>query len=113
LIHVETARRRIRVCRTIYLRLAVTFSWYIFFLNEQFLIPIEFVVECRTEVLDSYGRPALVKDFAILHGVLLRLNEKTTGSCSHCSATIRGSQQEIGRLKEAVNHLMKLNQNLV
>ncbi|EFX75400.1 hypothetical protein DAPPUDRAFT_323314 [Daphnia pulex] len=90
LVNVETARRRIR----------------------QFMIPIEYVVECRTEVLDSYGRPALVKDFAILYGVLLRLNEKTTGSCSHCSATIRGSQQEIGRLKEAVNHLMKLNQNL-
>lgn len=83
------------------------------FLFQQFLIPIEYVVECRTEVLDSYGRPALVKDFAILYGVLLRLNEKTMGSCSHCSATIRGSQQEIGRLKEAVNHLMKLNQNLV
>ncbi|XP_046644373.1 protein bicaudal C homolog 1-like [Daphnia pulicaria] len=89
LVNVETARRRIR-----------------------FLIPIEYVVECRTEVLDSYGRSALVKDFAILYGVLLRLNEKTMGSCSHCSATIRGSQHEIGRLKEAVNHLMKLNQNL-
>ncbi|XP_057371261.1 protein bicaudal C homolog 1-like [Daphnia carinata] len=86
--NVETARRRIR-----------------------FLIPVEFVIECRTEILDSYGRQALVKDFALLHGVLLRLNEKTTGVCSHCSATIRGSQQEIARLKEAVNHLMKLNQN--
>ncbi|KAK4021086.1 protein bicaudal C homolog 1 [Daphnia magna] len=88
LINVETARRRIR-----------------------FLIPVEFVIECRSEILDSYGRPTLIKDFAILYGVLLRLNEKTTGVCSHCSATVRGSQQEIGRLKEAVNHLMKLNQN--
>ena len=45
-------------------------------------------------------------------GVLLRLNEITLGA-SHCSATVRGSQQEIGKLKEAVNDLMKLNQNSV
>jgi hypothetical protein len=95
------------------LRIQLWHSYDFVFLFQQFLIPIEYVVECRTEVLDSYGRPALVKDFAILYGVLLRLNEKTMGSCSHCSATIRGSQHEIGRLKEAVNHLMKLNQNLV
>lgn len=73
------------------------------------MIPVEYVVECRTEMLEFYGRQALVKDFAVLYGVLVRLNEKTTVS----SATIRGSQQEIGKLKEAVNHLMKLNKNSV
>ena len=75
------------------------------------MIPVEYVVECRTEILDAYGRQALVKEFAV-YGVLLRLNEKTLGA-SHCSATVRGSQQEIGKLKEAVNHLMKLSRNSV
>lgn len=76
------------------------------------MIPVEYVVECRTDILDSYGRETLVKDFAVLHGVLVRLNEKTV-EASHCSATIRGSQENIGHLKEAVNHLRKLNQKSV
>lgn len=87
-------------------------SWLYF---GQFLIPVEYVVECRTEVLDSYGRQTLVKDFSILYGVLVRLNDKTsdTNSVACCAATIRGSQQEIDRLKEAVNHLLKINHQTV
>ena len=68
---------------------------------------MELVVDCRSDMLDAYGRTAVVKDFALLHGVLVRLNDKNSGPLN-CSVTLRGTQQELGRLKDALNHLVKL-----
>jgi len=42
-------------------------------------IPVEYVVECLAEKLDGYGRADLVKEFAFLHGVLVRLSERNFG----------------------------------
>jgi hypothetical protein len=73
----------------------------------QFLIPVELVVDCQADMLDAYGRSALVKDFALLHGVLVRLNDKNSG-LANSSVTLRGNQQELHRLRDALQHLMKL-----
>jgi len=69
-------------------------------------IPIEYVVECMADKLDGYGRSELVKEFAFLHGVLIRLSERNFGAL--CQVTLRGCHQEINRLQEAVAHLTRI-----
>ena len=49
------------------------------YLIAQMAIPVEYVVECLAEKLDNYGRSELVKDFTLLHGVLVRLSERNFG----------------------------------
>lgn len=72
----------------------------------QSLIPVEFVIGCPADKLDARGRAALVKEFATRYGVLVRLNDRTSGP-SNYSVTVRGSQKELGRLRDALLHLMK------
>lgn len=73
------------------------------------MVPVEYVVECLAEALDAYGRAELVRNFSFLHGVVVRMSERNFGPFSQ--VTLRGSQQEIGRLQEAVAHLVKVVSN--
>ena len=77
----------------------------------QLLMPLEFMVDCHAEQLDSFGRQTLIREFAFLHGVLVRIgeNQVATSPASTCQVTLRGSRQEMNRLKEAVHHLQRIN----
>jgi hypothetical protein len=77
----------------------------------QLLMPLEFMVDCHAEQLDSFGRQTLIREFAFLHGVLVRIGENQVANspAPTCQVTLRGSRQEMNRLKEAVHHLQRIN----
>ena len=79
----------------------------------KFLTPAEYVIECPTKILDVYGRAVLAKNFATNYDVLLRLNEKPSNPSPTTAVTLRGSHQDVARLKEAVTYFLRIAQQQV
>lgn len=94
-------------------------------------VPVEFVIECRNERIESIGQSALSSHFSTTYGVLLRFYPKVTCNVLqvertrltdfcyvqidgvHCQVNIRGQQEFLGRLKDAVQHFGHVTQTLL
>ena len=72
----------------------------------QALIPVEFIVECNSDWIESVGRLFLVTQFGSMYGVLIRFYPKIDGLTYQVN--IRGSLEQLDRLEEAVSHFSRL-----
>ncbi|KAI9558075.1 hypothetical protein GHT06_014828 [Daphnia sinensis] len=69
-------------------------------------IPVEFVVDCSLERINSIGQPSLIHYFSTTFGVLLRFYPKIDGV--DCQVNIRGQQNRVQHLKESVVYFGRL-----
>ncbi len=76
----------------------------------QELIPVEFIVECRSDCVDALGRLFLVTHFGTIYGVLVRFYPKIDGLTYQVN--IRGNKDQLSELSQAVAqfcHLGKID----
>ncbi|XP_045028339.1 protein bicaudal C homolog 1 [Daphnia magna] len=69
-------------------------------------IPVEFVVDCSLERINSIGQSSLLQYFSTTFGVLLRFYPKIDGV--DCQVNIRGQQNRVKHLKESVVYFGRL-----
>ena len=67
---------------------------------------MEILIECWGNIINSYSKAKLIKDFSVLHGVLLRVGEISIDGT--CQVSIRGSLEQVNHTLEAVCHFLKL-----
>ena len=71
-------------------------------------IPVELVVDCFIEPINSIGESSLADSFSKTFGVILRFYPKIDGI--NCQFNIRGQQDRIELLKQAVASLSRITQ---
>lgn len=69
-------------------------------------VPIEFVMDCKTERVSALGQERLVTHFSATFGVLLRFYPKIDGVS--CQVNVRGQQDRFDQLKESVIHFCRV-----
>ncbi|XP_057380112.1 protein bicaudal C homolog 1-like [Daphnia carinata] len=69
-------------------------------------IPVEFIVDCSLERINSIGQSSLIHYFSTTFGVLLRFYPKIDGV--NCQVNIRGHQNRVQHLKESVAYFGRL-----
>jgi hypothetical protein len=69
------------------------------------------VIECRNDRIESIGQSSLSQNFCSTYGVLLRFYPKIDGI--NCQVNVRGQQEQLGRLKEAVLQLGRITQSVL
>ena len=71
-------------------------------------VPVELVVDCFIEPINSIGESSLADSFSKTFGVILRFYPKIDGV--NCQVNIRGQQDRIELLKQAVASLSRITQ---
>ena len=71
-------------------------------------VPVELVVDCFIEPINSIGESSLADSFSKTFGVILRFYPKSDGV--NCQVNIRGQQDRIELLKQAVASLSRITQ---
>ncbi|EFX86929.1 hypothetical protein DAPPUDRAFT_312371 [Daphnia pulex] len=74
-------------------------------------VPVEFIVDCNIEKINSVGQTNLTHHFSSSFGVLLRFYPKIDGIS--CQVNIRGQQDRLQQLKDSVVYFGRLTDTLV
>lgn len=74
-------------------------------------VPVEFIIDCRNELVASLGQSSLSDYFSTTFGVLLRFYPKIDGI--NCQVNIRGQQDRIALLKESVTYFGRVTHTLL
>jgi len=74
-------------------------------------VPVEFIVECNEEAVNTLGKQSLSAHFHESYGVLLRFYPRIDGVV--CQVNLRGTYDTAERLKEAVNHFCRITRTFV
>lgn len=76
-------------------------------LSEKMDVPVEFIIDCNVERVNSIGESSLIDYFSKTFGVLLRFYPKIDGVT--CQVNIRGQHDRLQQLKDAVAYFGRVN----
>ena len=105
IVNLEIARQRIRVSHFVPIIVYCVINILLFLKAS---IPIEVVVDCFIEPINAIGESSLADSFSKAFGVILRFYPKIDGV--NCQVNIRGQQNCIELLKQAVTSLGRITQ---
>jgi hypothetical protein len=81
------------------------------FLAQKADIPVEFIIDCNIERVNSIGESSLSDYFSKTFGVLMRFYPKIDGVS--CQVNIRGQQDRLQLLKDAVTYFGRVTHTSV